>query len=150
MKLLIIIFLLSTLAIYSQTENPKYDSTLAKTLGADDFGMKKYVLVILKTGSNTTKDTVIIKYLFSGHMSNMARLAQEGKLIVAGPIVKNDKNYRGIFILNVATFDEATKLLETDPAVREKLLEAELYLWYGSAALPQYLLYDDKIWKKKP
>ncbi len=32
-----------------------YDADLAKKLGADDNGMKKYVLVILKTGSYEPK-----------------------------------------------------------------------------------------------
>jgi hypothetical protein len=40
--------------------------------------------------------------------------------------------------------------LESDPAVKENLLAAEIYKWYGSAALPQYLPDSDKIWKVKP
>jgi len=40
-------------------------------------------------------------------------------------------------------------LLETDPAIKEGLLEADLYSWYGSAALPLYLDASDKIWKQQ-
>ncbi len=84
--LVILIFLLSGITIHAQTANPNYDEALAKKLGADDYGMKQYVLVILKTGKNTTY----------------------------------------------------------------KLLDVELFLWYGSAALSEYLPASDKIWKAQP
>src|SRR5690606_34428702 len=119
-------------------------------LGADDYGMKSYVLVMLKTGSNKTTDKVLIADSFRGHMENIGRLVDEGKLIVAGPMGKNDKGYRGIFILNVTSFEEATKLLQSDPAIKEDLLAVELYNWYGSAALPEYLDDSEKIWKVQP
>jgi uncharacterized protein YciI len=141
------IFFLSMISVIGQKTNPNYDSTLAKTLEADDYGMKSYVLVILKTGPNQTTDKTFIDSCFGGHMKNMGRLVDENKLIVAGPIGKNEQNYRGIFILNVKTIDEAKLLLETDPALKEKLLEADCYKWYGSAALPQYLDDSDKVWK---
>ena len=143
----LLVFCLSTLVSAGQKINPNYDSVLAKKFDADDYGMKKYVLVILKTGSNTTKDKIIIDSLFAGHMANINRLVKINKLVVAGPLVKNEKTYRGIFILNVRTLEEARTLLTTDPAIKEKLLEAELYEWYGSAALPAYLDASDKTWK---
>ena len=130
--------------------NPNYDPILAQKLGGDDFGMKSYILVILKTGSNTTTDKEIINSSFRGHLDNIARLVEQGIMIVAGPIGKNDKTYRGIFILNVKTIDDVKELLQTDPAVKEGLLDVELYNWYGSAALPEYLEYSDRIWKSKP
>lgn len=71
-------------------------------------------------------------------------------MIVAGPLGKNDNTYRGIFILNVITFEEAEKLLQNDSAIKEGLLDLELYKWYGSAALQEYLEFSDKIWKVKP
>ena len=75
---------------------------------------------------------------------------EKGKLIVAGPLGKNDQTYRGIFILNVTTFDEAKSLLQNDTAIKEGLLDFDLFKWYGSAALPDYLESSDKIWKVKP
>ena len=130
--------------------NPAYYAALAKKLGADDYGMKNFVLVILKTGPNSTGDKVFIAECFRGHMNNINRLEKEGKLVVAGPLTKNEQHYRGIFILDVATIEEAEALLGSDPAVREKLLAADLYKWYGSAALPLYLEHANKIWKKQP
>ncbi|MBK7988065.1 MAG: hypothetical protein IPK11_14390 [Ignavibacteria bacterium] len=130
--------------------NPNYDAKLAEKLNADDYGMKKYVLVILKTGNNQSEDKDFISQCFRGHLDNINRLVKEGKMIVAGPLTKNDKTYRGIFILNVSDFSEAKQVLEHDAAIKEGLLDMELFSWYGSAALPEYLPFSDKIWKAKP
>ncbi|MBI2280070.1 MAG: hypothetical protein HYU68_05210 [Bacteroidetes bacterium] len=152
MKTILSLFLLLLLNLtaLTQNNNPNYDADLAKKLGADDYGMKKYILVILKTGINTTTDKVVTDSLFRGHLDNIGRLVELNKLIVAGPLGKNDLTYRGIFILNVTTFEEANELLETDPAIKEKLLTPELFNWYGSAALPEYLKASDKVWKQNP
>lgn len=134
----------------AQTTNPQLDTALAKKLGGDDYGMKKYVLVILKTGNNKSTDKKFIDSCFAGHMANMGKLADAKQLIVAGPFGKNKDDFRGLFILNVTTTAEAEKILVTDPAFNSNLLKAELYPWYGSAALSEYLPIHDKIWKKKP
>src|SRR3954469_8999244 len=83
-----------------------YDAALAKNLGADERGMKMYVLCILKTGPNDAQ----IKGeerdgIFAGHFANITRLANEGKLAVAGPFEDNDKSYRGLYIFNVSTIE---------------------------------------------
>ena len=147
--LMVISFIVFVQPLHAQTINPDYDSTLAKKLGADDYGMKSYVFVILKTGSNTTTDKAFIDSCFSGHMANIVRLVNEGKLIIAGPLGKNDNTYRGIFIFNVSTIEEARALVLSDPAINSKLLDADLYNWYGSAALPEYLEAALKIGKYK-
>jgi uncharacterized protein YciI len=130
---IIFAFLLSFSALAQN--NTTYDEALAKKFGADEYGMKTYVFCLLKTGSNTTATPQEQKALFEGHMANIMRLAKENKLTVAGPFMKNDKNYRGIFILNCAKIEEAEALVNTDPAVKAKIFEAELTLWYCSAAL---------------
>jgi uncharacterized protein YciI len=148
-KLLIPVFLFfAGMPLYSQSLNPQYDSTLAKSLGADDYGMKSYILVILKTGPNKMSDQAKLDILFDGHMKNIQKMANLGKLIVAGPFGENKESYRGIFILNVNTLEEARTLLESDPTIREKVLEPEFYQWYGSAALGEYLKVHEKIEKK--
>ena len=146
------IFILLTVALsaslFAQTPNPKYNKTFADSLGANEYGMKKYVLVILRTGSNKTTDKRFIDSCFKGHFSNMGAMSKAGKLVVAGPFSKNDKNYRGIFILNVQTIEEAKELVKGDSAVKENILEPEFIVWNGSAALPMYLLYHDKAAKE--
>ena len=134
----LVVIILSINDSFSQKTNPNYDKELATKLGADDYGMKNFVFVILKTGTNESTDTVLKDSCFAGHMNNITRLVKEKKLIVAGPMVKNEKSYRGIFILDVPTIEEAHILLETDPAIKAKFLEPELYAWYGSAALSEY------------
>ena len=114
----------------------KFDEELAKKLGADQRGMRKYVLCILKTGP---KDAEIQgdarKEIFAGHFANINRLADEGKLSVAGPFGKNEKAYRGLYIFNVETVEEAEKLVVLDPAVKAGVFVAEMTPWYGTAAL---------------
>lgn len=152
MKIQSIFFLLIFLAAFSvqaQTPNPTFNKHLADSLGSDEYGMKMYVFVILKTGKNNMTDKVKRDSLFSGHMMNIGRLAKLGKLIVAGPMKKNDKDYRGIFILDAKTIEEAKQLLATDPAIREQLLEPEIFQWYGSAALPMYLKFHSTVEKNK-
>lgn len=135
----------------SSIKNKNYDAELAEKLGADELGMKNYFLVILKTGTNTTTDKDILQNSFRGHMDNIHRLAEEGKLVIAGPfLTKNANNYRGIFILNTKTQEETETLLQSDPAIKNKIFDVEIYPWYGSAALPEYLPSVDKIWKAKP
>lgn len=111
-----------------------YDSTLAIELGADDYGMKKYVFAFLKKGPNRTIDKEKAQKLQLAHLKNIERLANEGKLVLAGPFL-NDGDLRGIYIFNVATIKEAKELTESDPAIQAGSLQMELVEWYGSAAL---------------
>lgn len=151
------LFLIISMTIsttFGQTENqsnPNYDKALAEKLGADDYGMKSFFLVILTSGDNKTDDKSLIGESFRGHLENINRLVEEGKIIVAGPLGKNDNNYRGIFILDkIGSIEEAEELLKTDPAIKNRLLNYEIYNWYGSAVLSEYLPASDKIWKLKP
>ena len=116
-----------------------YDSVLAKKLNADDYGMKTYTLVILKKGTANITDKIILDSIFRGHMNNIKRLASENKLLIAGPLTENDKNYEGIFVFNTADINEARQWLNTDPAIQSKDLDAEIYGWYSTAALQKVL-----------
>jgi uncharacterized protein YciI len=127
----------------------KFDAELAKKVGADKYGMRKYVLAILKTGP---KDAEIQgdarSAAFKGHFENMNRLAAEGKLAVAGPFADPDKKYRGLFILAVETVAEAKALAETDPAVKAGILIVEYVPWYGSASLMLSNEFHEKVAKE--
>lgn len=132
-----------------QSAETKYDAQLAQKLGADELGMKMYVLVILKTGDAKIEDKALRDSLFRGHFANINKLADEGKLVVAGPLEKNENQYRGIFILDVKTFAEAGLLLQNDPTVSQGIFKPEMYEWYGSAALPVYMQMHKKIQEKQ-
>jgi uncharacterized protein YciI len=146
--IIILVLLTNFLTLHAQSDNSKYNKHLADSLGADEYGMRMYVLVLLKSGENKITDQITTDSLFSGHMRNINRLLELGKLVVAGPLQNNEKDYRGIFILNVKTIEEAKSLLESDPAIHAKLLAPELYGWYGSAALPMYLPASEKVREK--
>lgn len=152
MKLLSALFaaLLCAIHAFGQTVPPAYDQHLADSLGADEYGMKSYWLVILKTGPAKIEDPTVRDSLFAGHMHNIQQMAAAGKLVVAGPLGKNDSQFRGIFILTVSTVEEAQALLAQDPTIQAHIFEAEIMKWYGSAALPMYLPYHAKIEKAKP
>ena len=134
-----------------KTSKPYYDAALAKKLGADEYGMKNYVLVILKTGPKDAefkgkeRDDI-----FAGHMANIGRLAEAGKLVVAGPFMKNDKGYRGLYIFNAKTIEEAQQIVDTDPAVKSGILIPDMTLWYGSASLMATPEIHKKIAKANP
>ncbi len=143
---LIILFMFFTLIGFTQSVRPGYDKQLADSLGADQYGMKMYALVILKTGDAVIHDQVQRDSIFKAHLNNIVSLVEAGKLIVSGPLFENEKQYEGIFIFN-ASMKETAELLKTDPAIQAGLLNTELYNWYGSAALPLYLKYHDKVQK---
>jgi uncharacterized protein len=124
--------LLLTLASFSQ-DKTGYDSVLAKKWGADQYGMKQYVMAFLKKGTKTV-DSSERSQLIQGHLKNIGRLAKEGKLLLAGPFLDKG-DLAGIFIFNVTTIEEARNLVATDPAVKAGLFDMELHPWYGSAAL---------------
>lgn len=94
-------------SVNAQPSTLIYDSTLARMLGADEYGMKSYILVILKTGPNKLVPGPKSDSLFKGHLDNIKRLTDLGKLVIAGPLGENEKRYEGIFIFNVRTIGEA-------------------------------------------
>ena len=141
--------IVSSCGTTKQSAETKYNAQLAQKLGADELGMKMYVLVILKTGDTKIEEKALRDSLFRGHFANINKLADEGKLVVAGPLEKNENQYRGIFILDVKTFAEAGLLLQNDPTVSQGIFKPEMYEWYGSAALPVYMQTHKKIQRSR-
>jgi uncharacterized protein YciI len=107
----------------------------------------KYVLVYLKTGpesANKTREQSA--EVFKGHMANMKRLADEGKLVIAGPFSKpRDKAWRGIFLFDVATVEEAQALTATDPGVIAGVFVAEAHGVIGAASLRKTSEFDRQL-----
>lgn len=117
-----------------------YDAALAKRLGADARGMRSYVLVILRTGPKRVPEGKARDAMFAGHFANIQRLADAGKLVVAGPFDDAGGDWRGLFVFAVDSIDQAKALVATDPVIRQGEMVAEYHRWYGSAAammLPQ-------------
>ena len=120
--------------IKSPSNKVEFDSLAAEKYGADEYGMKKYVMAFLKKGPNRDLDSAKANELQMAHMKNIGRMADEGKLAVAGPFL-GDGVMRGIYIFNVESIEEAEKLTNSDPAIQSGSLVMELKEWYGSAAL---------------
>lgn len=103
---------------------------LAQTDKVDEYEMKQYYMVFLIAGLNRGQDSTTAANIQKGHLDNITRLFNEKKLVLAGPFM--DKGvYRGIFILDVPSVDEATELLKTDPAIKSGRLDYEIHPWYG-------------------
>ena len=133
-----IVLLLVTLLSFtfvSQAQNDTYDSALAREVGADEYGMKKYVIAFLYRGDKVQEYTEEQRAeIQAGHMANINRLAEEGKLVMAGPFFGNEE-LRGLFFFAVESLEEAQKLTASDPAIEAGVLKMDLKEWYGSAAL---------------
>jgi len=129
-----------------------YDAALAQELGADDYGMRSYVVVILRTGPNddTVTDEAKRTEIFRGHFNNMRSLAEDNQLVLAGPFGDPSDIRRGLYIFNVKTVEEAQKLVMTDPAVRAGIFTPEFSPYYGSAALMQVNSVHKRIAKSNP
>lgn len=131
-----ICLLMSSMGSTAHASDPAsvYDPALASAVGADEHGMRRYVLVILKSSSTPVPPGPERDEMFKGHFANMKRLADEGKLALAGPLDGVD-GWRGLFILAVEDIEEAKALVATDPVVAKGEMVPELHRYYGSAAL---------------
>ncbi len=132
--IILIIFIFFNSYTTQENKTILYDSLKAEKFGADDYGMRQYVIAFLKRGPNRNLDSAKAAELQIVHLKNINRLAKEGKLVLAGPFLDNE-DVRGIYIFDVKTTEEAKKLTETDPAIQAGSLIMELRPWYGSAAL---------------
>jgi len=126
-----------------------FDSTYAATLGADDYGMRKYVLVLLRKGPNRDQDSTEAAHLQRAHLDNMQQWADDGLLVVAGPTYNHSTTLQGIYIFALNDVEEVEALTRTDPAVKAGRLVMESYPWYSSAALVDVNRIHELISKEK-
>lgn len=96
-------------------------------------GMHRYVFGLIVTGETSREGLAPdeLAQLQRGHLANIERLAQEGKLVVAGPFESRDER-RGIFVFDVASVEEAEELCATDPLVGPGYLDVELVPWWAT------------------
>jgi len=64
------------------------------------------------------------KWTPEGHMAHIEKMADTGKLIVAG-----------VFIFMLKSVDEARAMVDADPAVKAGRLVVELHPWFAVAGL---------------
>ncbi len=131
MRKIILGFSVFFLAAILQPAFGQKDSTAKKT----EEKVKQFWLVVLKTGpmDKEITDSVKRKEIFAGHFSNMERLHSEGILKAAGPFGKNDFTWRGLFIMDCKTKEEAENYVKTDPAVVAGVFVVDIVPWYSQA-----------------
>jgi uncharacterized protein YciI len=113
--------------------SPAFDEALARSVGADESGMRRFVFVLLKTGPTRVPNGPERDEMFEGHFANIDRLSTAGKLVLAGPFDGVD-GWRGMFVF-ATDVEEAKQLVATDPVVRKGEMVAEFHEYFGSAAL---------------
>jgi uncharacterized protein YciI len=138
---------LMALGLSAQTKIFGYNKALADSLGADERGMKMYVLVILKTGPRPEVTQPVRDSLMKGHFGFINRMSEKGLLVMAGPLDKNERQYRGIYVFNVPTVEQARALAKEDPSIQAGYFDVELFGFYGSAALPMHVPIHNTIQK---
>jgi uncharacterized protein len=124
-----IFFLIVSLMLIGISAYSQKDSTTKKP----EEKIKQFWLVVLKTGpmDKEITDTVRRKEIFAGHFSNMGRLHSEGILKAAGPFGKNEFTWRGLFILDCKTKEEAENYVKTDPAVAAGVFVVDIVPWFS-------------------
>ncbi len=138
-----------TTAIAQDKPATRYDAALAKSLGADERGMRSYVFVVLKTGPTKVPIGEKRTQMFAGHMANIQRLADEKKLVFAGPLDGID-GWRGIFIFAAPDIATVKGYVSTDPVIINGEMVAEYHVLYGSAGLMLLNEISRKISKESP
>lgn len=95
--------------------------------------IRQYWFVMLKKGNNRTQDSITAEKIQAGHMANISKLYNAGKLKVAGPF-GDDGDWRGIFIFDCKTKEEVEQLLATDPAISAGRLAYDIHPWWTAAS----------------
>ena len=111
-------FLLSTVVWSQDSKEKKMEDQI-----------KQYWFVMLLKGPNRDQDSVTAAKIQQGHMANINRLYNAGKLKVAGPF-GDDGNWLGIFIFDSPSKEEVEKDLKTDPAIESGRLNYDIRPWY--------------------
>jgi uncharacterized protein YciI len=87
-----------------------------------------YFAFLLRGPEWTPGQTPELEHLQEAHLANIRRLAETGKLVVAGPF-SDDGTLRGVFVFKTETLDEAKALADSDPAVQAGRLVLEFHPW---------------------
>jgi uncharacterized protein YciI len=93
-----------------------------------------YVGLLYRGPSWSPEETPERARIQEAHLANIRRLADEGKLLLAGPF-SDGGELRGLFVFQVGSLEEAKALCDTDPAVQAGRLRVELHPWYSAKGI---------------
>jgi uncharacterized protein YciI len=106
----------------------------SSTPAPPQISMTTYVVGVIRKGPTWGTGTPAERQrIQDGHLANIRRMTQTGKLVVAGPF--ESEELRGLFIFGVSSTAEAQELLKDDPAVAAGRLAVDLYQWYAPPGL---------------
>lgn len=105
-------------------------SVIIGQITSDDMKyMREYYFVeLIRIPNRPTLDSTTTAKIQAAHLNNIDSLQNVGKLVVAGPF--GDDKGGGIFILKAESMDEAIKMCESDPAIKNGRLNYKVRpLW---------------------
>ena len=132
---LVIAGLLASPSLAISQAPPAQTTVTNPTTGTE---MTTYYMVLLRRGpawtATVTPESAAVS---KGHMENIQKLTAAGKMVVAGPFLDQTgaQALAGLFILRVASLDEAKATVSTDPAVKAGRFTYEIIPWLGPKAL---------------
>jgi uncharacterized protein YciI len=107
----------------------------AAAMAADSYVMTTYYVAFLYRGLKwTPEETAETWKIQEGHMANIVRMHDAGKLVLSGPFMDNG-DVRGMFVLQDVTAEEAAKRVASDPAVKAGRLRIELRPWLSAKGI---------------
>ncbi len=134
-SLILLSFLFASMAIGARAQSTSQPQQPKAETKPPRFDNEQYQLGLLRRGPKwTPESTPETQKIQEGHMANINRMAQLGKLFAAGPILDNG-DLRGIFIFRAASVDEVKALAEADPAIKAERLKLEIVPWFGSKGI---------------
>ena len=126
MKKLVLLFFFAALVFNSWSQRE-----FEYTEGDTTYTMKRYVFMLLKKGPNRSQDSTESARLQKLHLDHLNKMAETGKLIVAGPFEQGGEN-RGLLLFDVETVGEALQLEGEDPMVKAGRLKMDAFYWWGA------------------
>ena len=129
MKKLLLLFVLAVFAISVSAQDQR---EFSYNEGDTTYTMKRYVFMLLNSGETKSKTNEEAAKYQEMHMAHLGKLAESGKLIVAGPFDGDKGDHRGLLIFDVETVEEALELEGEDPMVKSDRLRMEAFYWWGA------------------
>ena len=99
-----------------------------------EWAMRQYVVAFLYRGPNPVDDPEESKKMMKGHLANIQRLHDEGKIILAGPYLSKT-DLRGYFLFDTDSVEAAQTWCDTDPAIAAGAFRVDLHPWYSAKGI---------------
>lgn len=112
--------------------HPWWSEDIFKKAVTTPLNMETVYFGFLKKGSNRKEGddkNPEIQELQKAHIANIVRLANEKKMVMAGPF-GDDTALRGVFVFRVGSIKEAQDLAGSDPMIKIDRLRIDLHPWH--------------------